>query len=440
MNWLLIENKGLLEMESLYLMGASTKRNNESMIGMFGSGNKYAIALLLRHNIPFKIFSGSMEIDITTRKVELRGTEFDIIQVNGKDTSLTIQMGPQWEPWYAIREIYSNALDEGEARIFVTEDINYSADHTRFYIGVTEEVEDIIDNKWNTYFTMERDDLLFELKERSPLKVYPNLDISRRLLVYRKGILVSNAEVSSFYSYDMPTADIDESRSLRDMYPLREAVVKSWMLCPDAGLIEQFLLNIDTAIRADRELAYFELDLNWSWYDHLLSPDVWNPAIGDRIIINQRMTGMFKEEQNLNSLILPHSLCIAIAKRLPDVPVYGVSEGNAINYVQMELNKKMHFKLERALEDLKELEFEITHPIKVVKFHSTSTLGMAQQGQILISHQVVDGGSIRDISVVLIEEELHINKGFEDCSRNMQDYLFQQWINERETRLGRYLL
>jgi hypothetical protein len=51
MNYLLIENKGEIDINALILMGGTTKREDESKIGFFGSGNKYAIALLLRERL-----------------------------------------------------------------------------------------------------------------------------------------------------------------------------------------------------------------------------------------------------------------------------------------------------------------------------------------------------------------------------------------------------
>ena len=51
-----ITNDGEIDSLSLSLVGASTKRADGSKIGFFGSGNEYALALLLRENIDFKIF------------------------------------------------------------------------------------------------------------------------------------------------------------------------------------------------------------------------------------------------------------------------------------------------------------------------------------------------------------------------------------------------
>jgi hypothetical protein len=65
MKYLLIENKGEIDVNGLILMGGSTKRDSQTSIGFFGSGNKYAIATLINKGINFKIFSGENEIKIT---------------------------------------------------------------------------------------------------------------------------------------------------------------------------------------------------------------------------------------------------------------------------------------------------------------------------------------------------------------------------------------
>ena len=105
-----IVNDGL---NAILLIGASTKRGDDTKIGFFGSGLKYSMATLLRNGIPFKMFSGTKEIKITTKKVKLREQEFRQIVINGKPTSMTLEMGIDWQPWFAVREILCNAIDEG---------------------------------------------------------------------------------------------------------------------------------------------------------------------------------------------------------------------------------------------------------------------------------------------------------------------------------------
>ena len=54
MKYLKIVNKGEIYEKAFTLIGASTKRGDDSKIGFFGSGLKYAMAVLLRNEIHFK--------------------------------------------------------------------------------------------------------------------------------------------------------------------------------------------------------------------------------------------------------------------------------------------------------------------------------------------------------------------------------------------------
>ena len=69
MKYLKITNKNEVQIEAFTLVGASTKREDSSKIGMFGSGNKYALSYLVRNNYDLKIFSGRREFVIKTNNV-----------------------------------------------------------------------------------------------------------------------------------------------------------------------------------------------------------------------------------------------------------------------------------------------------------------------------------------------------------------------------------
>src|SRR4030042_3100880 len=104
MSYLMIQNKVKIDSKALVRVGASTKTDDNSKIGFFGSGNKYAIATLLREGYGLKVFSGLKEISISTKKVSLGSKDFEQILINKKPTSLTTRMGPEWQVWMALRE------------------------------------------------------------------------------------------------------------------------------------------------------------------------------------------------------------------------------------------------------------------------------------------------------------------------------------------------
>lgn len=104
--YILIQNDGEIESNSFELIGASTKRNDTTKIGFFGSGLKYSIAYMIRNDIGFRIFSGEQELCFSTIPEKLKDQTFDRICINGKPTSYTTTMGPTWtEDWLILREL-----------------------------------------------------------------------------------------------------------------------------------------------------------------------------------------------------------------------------------------------------------------------------------------------------------------------------------------------
>ena len=105
--YVVFSNDGEIEENAIKLLGASTKRENKNLIGQFGSGLTYSIAGMIREGISFKIFSGKEEMKITKKKVSLRDQDFDVLHINGKQTSITTEAGGvDWEAWFYILEEY----------------------------------------------------------------------------------------------------------------------------------------------------------------------------------------------------------------------------------------------------------------------------------------------------------------------------------------------
>mgnify|MGYP000651360957 CR=1 FL=1 len=82
MKYLRISNKGIINVEALTLLGASTKRGLNGKIGMFGSGNKYALAFLLRNGFEVSIYAGNEKIEIGTEKAQFRDNDFEVITIS----------------------------------------------------------------------------------------------------------------------------------------------------------------------------------------------------------------------------------------------------------------------------------------------------------------------------------------------------------------------
>lgn len=428
--YLLIENKGELDTSSLILLGASTKREDDSKIGFFGSGNKYALANFLRNKIDFKIYSGNTEIPISTQEIVFRDMTFERIVIDGKETSLTTDMGPTWEPWMAIRELVSNSIDEGSYNIITeTENIMPREGYTRFFIEHHPSIIKMIEN-WNSYFTFDRDDLVLST---SLGKLYHVSDPDQKSILYRKGIRVYYDEgTKALYEYDLPNFIINESRLIDSIYDADYKITKFLNSIGDVSICKNILRNgFKDGIKEGR--------LPWRWAMNVLSP-IWRDAIEDYAIIVDDLSGYYVEIiQTKKAYVVSLEMAQAIRKSFPDVKVYGLTDdGTVMVFKSIEVNTKQSYLLKECLHFCKETNYSIDFPIEIVKFEETNVNGLAQKGTIYLSDRLFEQGK-KEIVLTLIEENEHLKTGFKDNTRPFQNHFISMFLNEKEERFGMFL-
>lgn len=154
-------NPGELDPRLVTTFGVNVKLD-EGAVGTFGTGLKYAIAILLRLQQEVTIHAGSSVYRFTTRETVLRGKTFQLVVMERErgdgtcdgavDCGFTTEYGKNWEPWMAYRELYYNCLDErghvfsvpqspdpvpNETHVVVTGDIFMSifATHGAYFIS-----------------------------------------------------------------------------------------------------------------------------------------------------------------------------------------------------------------------------------------------------------------------------------------------------------------
>lgn len=209
-NYLVISNKGLIEKEDLFLIGSSTKRGDSDKIGMFGSGWKYALAWMIRNECNPIIFSGTNQIKIDHSVVLHRNAPVKVITVDNEKTSITTSMGPKWTGWMALREIVSNAIDEGEfnlTTILNPETIENSDDSkTVIYIPINSDIQKVLTN-FENYFSFDKKDNGSNMYGRIFVK-----NEQSSINIYRKGIRCYDTTRQSMVDFDFNDIDINESR------------------------------------------------------------------------------------------------------------------------------------------------------------------------------------------------------------------------------------
>lgn len=433
MKFIKISSKGEIDIRAFSLVGATSKRNDNSKIGMFGSGLKYTLSYLLNNQIDFRVFSGYREVIITTKEEDFRGMSIKRIFINGESTSLTTDMGMEWQRWFAIREIYCNALDEGEASINIVEfesinDAHPVEDTTTFYIKVDDEFQEILNN-WDMYFSENRKDLIYH--DNNFNQIYVG---GTNTLIYRKGIRCKFTESKSLFHYDLSWVKINESRVIADDWDFNRGLCKFLKEVNNDDIIHRIVYNINN---------YFEKNLYWDISAGSFS-DSWKNVIGEKTLVPYENAGFWEEEIKFlksECIILPQSLVNSLKIFFGD-KIKVIGEGILGNRGDMKLVEKLgkreQYLLDESVKFLAESKYEIKYPIKVVKFNKPEILGLAKDDTIYLSEILFTRG-IRDIVTTIFEENEHNSTGYSDETRQFQNHLINMVISSFEEKLGKYI-
>jgi hypothetical protein len=92
--FVVFRNRGLIDVRAITTFGVSAKDPcNSNPIGYFGTGLKYAIAVLLRNDIPITIHSGLDTYAFEARRDVIRSKTFDMVYMNDSPIGFTTDLG-----------------------------------------------------------------------------------------------------------------------------------------------------------------------------------------------------------------------------------------------------------------------------------------------------------------------------------------------------------
>ena len=423
-----IKNAEEIGVNAFCLIGACTKRDDNSKIGFFGSGLKYALAVLLRNNISFDVYSGTKKFDFTVETEMFRDKPFNVIYVNGQKTSFTTDMGPEWKIWQAIREIYCNALDEKMPLLSQVDDIVPVAGETAFYIQ-TKQIEEIITN-WEKYFAIGR----VAIVENNEYKVYRRY--SEKVTLYRRGIRCSDMNKNSLYDYNFRDIRINESRVVAYNWETNELLAKLWSKIATPYMIKQYF-KLYTSAHADCRDNSVEHSISWSY--HGVFNDNWLNAVKGFLLIPFESAGFYKTQINTRkTIILPKSLIMFLKAQFQD-DVESATVDFHSNHIVVKPSEKQTFLLQECMKFFEEVQMTIPYEIQVVIFPDTKNLmGRIIDDKILLSTNVFDKGK-KEIVETIIEEWAHLESGKADETRGFEQYLINQLVNMLENKHGVFL-
>lgn len=255
-NCVVFRNKGLLDLQALTIMGVSAKVY-DNPIGRFGTGLKYALAILKRHNHDVYIQIGKYYYELEVHKGKLRDKEFDQLKlvryvadsfepIEEHLLPFTTEYGKNWELWMAFRELYSNTIDEQGTIYAVDEDddIEIDEDETAIIV-VGEAFVQIMNEKADVFLPS------------APVNKTSYVDIheGQTKAVYNKGIKVAEFEKPMMHRYDITGyAALSEDRKLTSDYYFNSQLADSVTKSDDEELIEKI-------VTAQKD--YHESDINF---------------------------------------------------------------------------------------------------------------------------------------------------------------------------------
>lgn len=123
---------GKLDLRSIMTFGLNAKPNTGHPIGYFGTGLKYAVAVLCREKIPMTFYIDGQKWSVKTEDSQFRDktvTEVflerhrKLLPPSIRKLPFTTELGKTWQLWQAFRELETNTRDEN-GETFVAHEFN----------------------------------------------------------------------------------------------------------------------------------------------------------------------------------------------------------------------------------------------------------------------------------------------------------------------------
>ncbi len=384
----IFENDGEIDIRALRTFGVSAKVN-DNPIGLFGTGAKYAIAILLRHGIGIELLAGEDRYRFEKKEVSIRGKEFELIMMNDQELPFTTKLGQTWEVWQAFRELYCNCVDEKGVTYLSSDDQFPEKGKTRFivkgheFLKAFQNVDDIILNLPETL-----------LLGRGTTDVYNRSSRS----AYYRGIRIWDTPKLTMFTYNfMEELELTEDRTLKHSH-----VAENRMVLAIAGLKDKN--TIRRAITADD--CWFESSLSFNILDYY-----------SRACSTEFME-VLETSYKSNTDHMSHSAKEYFLKHANKSATKHYTEEAMTAVEKKQLKRVMDICL-RVWPDFSD------YKIMIVKTLGEVTVALADTDEqtIVLAKRSFELGT-KFLMATVIEEYMHLKTGHRDCTRQLQTYLF----------------
>jgi hypothetical protein len=370
-------------------------KDTKNPIGFFGTGLKYAIAILLREKHQIQIFAGHDKYNFELKNIEMRGKSFSIATINEEELPFTTDLGQTWEMWQAFREIYCNCIDEG-GTVYLSESIpDPQADVTRILVKGAEFLNWFHD-RHTIFLRLPHQFLVTNQSALHDNEVQIFTKPSN--YIFYRGVRVAALDVPAKYTYNLLTkVQLTEDRTLMWPGQVHIKILRAISSLTDTAIIKDILTSSDEHFEG--RLSYSDLE----YYQNEMSQEF------DNILI---------EQYNMNSDTLSFSARNYASKKL--------AKRCAKNIQSEEMTPVEEMQLARAKEICKRVYSDFDQfPIVVVRSLGQVTMAMADpiERVIILSKPCFKLGTKYLVST-MIEEYVHLVTGHSDLTRPLQTYLF----------------
>lgn len=380
------QNPGLIDPRAITTFGVNVKET-DNPIGHFGTGLKYALGILLRHNQQVRIFVGLDELHVSSKPVTIRGKSFSLVTLAGQELGFTTEIGKDWPLWAAFRELHCNAKDEAGVTIYGA--AAPQAGHTTIIVSGAEFDE------------------VYAKRDEIFLSSTPFIDTPRFAIhsipsrfYFNKGIRVGERALRALYTYDCKQAiDLTEDRTLR------------WPWAFDNRLTRAIQQDV-----TDTMFLFRVLTAGPEWAE-----------------------GLFDYDQGCepSSAFIDTMRSICKTKLVPNKSAYAVYRhyiGKNEPRKPFPISAKHQREIDAARALLSRHGFDTTTcNLIVVESLGADRLALAERDTntiVLAADTIRQGGRL--LTSTIFEEYLHLTHGLDDCTRSMQNFLFNLSLDMME--------
>ncbi len=376
---IVFKNEGILDINSIITFGVSVKEK-ESAIGFFGTGLKYAIAVLLRNGCNISIKSGKEVYNFGTEELIVRGKSFPVITMNGDQLSFTTEYGKTWELWQAARELYSNCLDEGGV---VTEEIDDSFPGTQVIV-----MGESFDLVWKERHTF--------LLSAPVLWANDKLEVCEgpSEYAYYQGIRAYTLPTRAKFTYNLKTHQkLTEDRALANWWGAQFELTWALASCDNREILESVIIN-------NPEDGEDWLEAGFS-FDNLHTGAALNELVGFHIR---------NKTEGLNKTLLKEAMNRSLLESTPEEYAHNLSQEDVTT-------------IKDAIEMVLRAGFDTTtYTIGVVESLGEGETSWAAEDKIYVSRLAMDAGA-KKVAAIILLSILKIENGLYTESAEMQEYL-----------------